>query len=288
MNAIYREYDKAGLDAQYNNRIRFPHYADYFKKWQERSANTRANFANARLEVAYGPSPTEKLDIFPAAKAGAPINVFIHGGYWHSLDKDDFSYVAEGMVSHDVTSIVINYALAPAHNMDEIVRQVRAALSWVYRNAADFGSDPDRIYAVGHSAGGHLVCMALATDWPAFEDGLPKDVLKGGCPISGIYDLEAIRLCYLNEKIQLDESQSRRNSPLFLSYPVKAPLLVVLGKDESEDYHRQTNEMAKVWQDHGYPCDVIIPENLDHFTIVDDLNRPDGELVQAQLKDMPW
>lgn len=288
---IYMNYDREALDAQYNNRVRFPHYADYFDKWKRWSAETRARRPDARLNLAYGPAPTEKLDIFPATgsapSGGHPINIFIHGGYWHSLDKDDFSYVAEGMNPNGVISVVINYALAPDHDMDEIVRQVRASMAWIYQNAADFGGDPARISAIGHSAGGHLVCMALATDWPAFADGLPEDVLKMGCTVSGIYDLEAIRLCYLNEKVKLTPESARRNSPLFLDYPVKAPLLIVLGKDESEDYHRQTQAMAAAWRALDYPCDVLIPDGLDHFTIVDDLNKPGGELVKAQRKLMP-
>ena len=121
---------------------------------------------------------------------------------------------------------MINYPLAPSVTMDEIVRHNRMALAWLWRNAEDLGFDRDRIHASGHSAGGHLVMMLLATDWPTFGDGLPADLLKSGTPISGLYDLEPIQLCYLNEHLRMDAEAARRNTPLAQTYPVSAPALM--------------------------------------------------------------
>ena len=284
--AVWGDYDQAGLDTQYNNRKRFPDYVDRFAAWAEWSRGTRDKL-NCRLDVAFGEQPTETLDIFPAEKTGAPIYVFIHGGYWYSLDKSDCSYVAEGMVPHGITTIVNNFVLAPHGNMDEIVRQNRAALAWIWRNAKDFGADPDRIYVTGHSAGGHLAAMLLATNWPGFEAGLPRDLVKGVCAISGLFELEPIQLSYLNEKLAMDRAMALRNSPALLEYPMAAPMLLVVGEDESDEYHRQSKVMAEKWRKLGYEHELLVPHGLDHFAIVDSLIDPQADLVQSQLRAMP-
>jgi len=284
-SAVWRDYDQAGLDAQYNNRKRFPDYIDRFAAWAEWSNSSRAKL-DGHLDLAFGDQDIEKLDIFPAAEEGAPLYVFIHGGYWYSLDKSDHSYVAEGMVPHGVTTAVNNYALAPNADMDEIVRQNRAALAWLWRNARDYGYDPDRIYATGHSAGGHLATMLLATDWPEFSDDLPPNLVKGACAISGLFELEPIYLSYLNDKLKLDADMAARNSPALQIYPTSASLFVVVGEDESPEYHRQSEDMATKWRALGYPCDYLVPKTLDHFAIVDCLIDPKADLVKAQLVQM--
>ena len=290
--AIWREYDRAGLDAQYNNRKRFPDYAGRFAAWQAWGAKTRAR-ADARLDLTFGPAPAETLDLYPAraaagAEAGAPLYLFIHGGYWYSLDKADYAWVAEGMAPHGAAVAVNNYTLAPHADMDEIVRQNRAAAAWLWRRARDFGADPDRIYAAGHSAGGHLAAMLLTTDWPAFEPGLPPDLVKGACAISGLFELEPIRLSYLNDTLRLDAGMAARNSPAARPCPRPAPLLVVVGEDESDEYHRQSRDMAARWRACGCPCELLTPPGLDHFSIVDSLIDPAADLVRRQLRAMPF
>ena len=183
--------------------------------------------------------------------------------------------------------MVNNYGLAPDHDMDEIVRQNRAALAWVYRNAESFGGAKDKIFVAGHSAGGHLAAMLLGTDWPAFGADLPADLVKGICAIGGLFDLEPIRLSYLNETLGMDAAMARRNSPIHLAYPRPAPCLLVLGRDESPEFFRQTEIMHVRWQSLGYPGDLIAPDNLDHFTVVNDLADPGCLLVRRQLDFMP-
>ncbi len=284
---VWRGYDQAGLDAQYNNRRRFPDYTARFTAWAEWSRESRAKL-DSRLDLPFGDRPSERLDLFPVPGGNGPIWLFIHGGYWYSLDKSDFSYVAEGMTPHGVTTAVNNYILAPHADMDEIVRQNRAAVAWLWRHASDFGADRNRIYATGHSAGGHLAAMLLATDWLAFGSDLPPDLVKGACSISGLFELEPIRRSYLNGSLGLDAVMAARNSPAELDYPDAAPLLVVVGEDESDEYHRQSENMAAKWGALGYPCDYLVPENLDHFAIVDSLIDPAADLVHRQLAHMPW
>ena len=284
-DAVWRGYDRAALDAQYNNRARIPAYEDYFERWLEWSEATRATLPGGR-DVAYGDLPVETLDIFPAERPGAPVLVMIHGGYWYSLDKHHDSFVAEGCRPHGVATVVVNYGLAPEYRMDEIVRQNRAAAAWVWRNAASFGGDAARIHVLGQSAGGHLAAMLLATDWPSFGAGLPGDLVKSAVSISGIYDLEPIRLCYLNDKLGMDEAEVGRNSPVVQRYPVAAPLMLVSGDIESAEYARQAEAMAAVWEALGYPLAKLELPGFNHFTMADQLREPGSDLTRATMAQM--
>ncbi len=285
MTRVYRDYDQAGLDAQYNNRARFPDYAEHFANWSTWSAQARAELPCA-LDVAVGASSWEKIDIFPADTVAAPIYVFIHGGYWYSLDKADYSYVARGMRPHGVTTVVNNFGFAPDHDMDTIVAHNRAALSWLWRNAASFGADRNRIYLCGHSAGGHLALMLLGTEWRALADDLPADLVKGVCSIGGIHDLEPIRRSFLNQKLHLTPAQVARNSPVHLRYGHRSPLSLVVAIDESAEFHRQAQLMQALWQANASPVELLVPEDLDHFTVVNELGNPACALVQHQLAQM--
>ena len=209
---VFRHYDQQALDREYNNRAKVSDHGAWLARYPRESEATRAALP-VRLDVAYGAHPGETLDIFPASgPTPAPIQIFIHGGYWQWLDKGDFSFVARAFRPAGVAVVVINYGLIPSVTMDELVGQCRAAVAWTHRHAASFGGDPGRIHVSGHSAGGHLVAMLMATDWKIF--GVPAHVIKGGTGISGLYDLEPIRLCYLNDVMKLSPADARRNSPV--------------------------------------------------------------------------
>ena len=284
---VYRDFSQAELDAQYNNRVRFPDFHAHFANWRRWSDETKARLP-CRLDLAFGQSAVETLDVFPAEPgAAAPVYLFIHGGYWYSLDKADYGFVAVGMRPHGVATVINNYGLAPDHDMDEIVRQNRAALAWVYRHATDFGGDPDRIFVAGHSAGGHLAAMLVATDWPALEAGLPGDLVKGICAIGGLFDLEPIRLSYLNETLRLDPASAWRNSPIHQTYSRPTPALLVVGHDESPEFHRQTAIMAALWKRLDLPGESLTAQAFDHFSVANDLMDPNGFLVPRQLKLFP-
>jgi arylformamidase len=282
---VYRQYDQAGLDDEYNNRKRWPDFSDHFARWSELSEKTRASLPNT-LDIAYGEDPIERLDVFPSEETGTPLYVFIHGGYWYSLDKENYSYVADAMRPHGITTAVLNYGLAPDYDMDTIVGQIRSALAWLYRNAEAMGADPDRIYVTGHSAGGHLATMLLATDWATMGVDLPQDLVKGVCAIGGIFDLEPIQLSFVNKTLHMDPEEAVRNSPIHQTYPASAPLSLIVAVDESAEYHRQSESMKELWSDLGYPVELIVPEGYDHFSVANDLGNPACSLVTHQLDQM--
>ena len=292
--AIYLNYDQAELDAQYNNRARVPEHVGILAANQAEGEKVLADF-ETRLDVSYGPSAEETLDIYlpenpeavsGGATGGAPINVFLHGGYWFSRHKNDFRFLARGLVPSGAILVIVNYALVPSVDLDELVRQCRAAVAWTLENAETFGGDKDRIFVSGHSAGGHLTAMMMATDWPGFGGGLPANLVKGGCALSGIYDLEPIRLTFMQETLGFTPEQVESNSPLSLSPATPAPLIVGVGAEESEEFLRQAETFAAAWEGLGVPCRTMIRPGMNHFTILGEFSDPGSELTKAVAEQM--
>ncbi len=294
---IFGDYDRAGLDAQYDNRAKVPAFPEYLARFKSESAAARDQYAGRmRLDVPVGPGPTERVDIFPAAGPGlAPVLVFIHGGYWLMLDKEDFSFVAKGFVPHGITTVVINYALIPSVRMAEVVRQCRQATAWVLAGAAGFGADPDRVAVAGHSAGGHLTAMVAATDWESFTAPLVPTPVRsrpiGGVSLSGLHDLLPISRCYLQESLHPTELEVERYSPMRLPPPRSGSWLALVGEKEGPEYHRQSTELAKRWTAAG-AADVRarIAAGHDHFSIMMALADPDDPItleIVRQVRQNP-
>ena len=281
---VYREYDQAALDGQLNLRARWPEHAEIFARWAADSAAARQRLGG-RIDLSYGPSEGQKLDLFvPAGSHRAPLLAFIHGGYWQSLDKADFSYLAAPYVAAGMAFASLNYDLAPAVSVEKIVAQIRRALVWLYRNAGDLGVDPERLYVSGHSAGGHLTAMAMATDWPAAADGqagLPADLVKGGCSISGVYDLEPVRLSYHQSVLKLDPGMARRMTPLGDLPRGAGPLVLAVGSEETEEFLRQQDDYAAAWRGAGLALQVVDLPGRNHFSAVDALGETDHPLFAA-------
>jgi len=200
---LYREMDRAQLDAAYNNSAAVPERDAIVAGWAARSARVRREHAG-RLDLAYGETPRERLDLFLAADPQAPTLAFIHGGYWqiNDLVKESFAFFAEALLSLGINLAVIEYTLAPAARLDRIVDEVRRSIRWLAEHLGEYGADPTRLYVAGHSAGGHLTAMTM-----------PLPEVRGGIAISGISDLEPIRLNYLNEKLALDTARGRTQQP---------------------------------------------------------------------------
>jgi arylformamidase len=280
---VHPTIERAALDAQYNLRAAVPEHLSYFARYERESGVLRARWPG-RLDLPYGATARQAIDLFLPRSPGAPLLVFIHGGYWQSRDRKDFSFVAGPLLERGAAVAVLGYDLAPEVRMDAIVAEVRAGLAWLYRNAPAHGCDPARLHIAGHSAGGHLAAMALATDWHAA--GLPPDLIKGVCAISGVFDLEPIRLCYLNEVVGLDQGEARRNSPLHQALPGRCPVIVAVGELETPAFHEQSRAFAAGLERDGWPCQLLVQPGVDHFGIVMSMAEADTPVVRAIVRQM--
>jgi arylformamidase len=268
--ALYRGMDRAALDAAYNNSAAVADSQEWLARWRARSAVIRAE-PTARLDIAYGTRPREKLDYFPAGPARAPLFVFIHGGYWQRNEKETFAFVADGLRPHGIDVALVGYTLAPDARLADIVGEIRRALSFLAA-AQDFSFDRARMVVGGWSAGGHLT--AAVADHPA---------MRAGLPISGIFDLEPIALNYLNEKLALDATEIATLSPLRHWPRSLAPLHLSVGGAELPELQRQSRDYAAAAQARGLPVNLSVLPGRDHFSIMDEIARPDGALV-GQLR----
>ena len=261
------------LDNMYNNRALVPDHATHLGQWAEASEDAREAHSN-HLDIPYGESAMEKLDVFPVAKKGAPVVVFIHGGYWRSLDKSDHSFIAPAFLNQGACVVIPNYTLCPAATVPQIVMQMVKALAWTYRNARKYGGDPSRITVVGHSAGGHLAAMLLACAWPVYAKGLPVDLVKNALSISGLYDLEPImHTPFLKDSLQLTSEQVRLTSPAWMPRPRQGRLYAVVGADESAEFLRHNMMIQSAWGKKTVPvCEAVAGRN--HFSVLEDLTAP--------------
>lgn len=276
-------HDGEWLDRMYNNRALVPAHPAHLRRWAALSADVMRSQPR-ELDVRYGGGPSEHLDVFPAAQADAPVLVFIHGGYWRSLDKRDHSFVAPAFTSGGACVVVPNYALCPAVSIAQIVMQMVQALAWTWRHIGRHGGNRDRIVVVGHSAGGQLAAMMLACLWPVFGRDLPPDLVKGVLSISGLYDLQPImHTPFLKDALRLDPAQARSASPALLPAPAQGRLYTVCGGDESEEYLRQNQLIQQAWGTERVPVCEVLP-GLDHFTVLDALAQPGHRLHGLALQ----
>lgn len=287
---VFGTYTQSGLDAQYNNRAKVPHFQTYLDRFRDDSAAVRQQWGErARLDVPVGETAIETVDVFPLphatgraarGKTGSPVMVFIHGGYWLALEKSMFSFVARGLAAHGIATVVINYAKIPTVRMDEIVRQCRQAVAWTVANAASFGGDPARVGVAGFSAGAHLVAMVGADAW---QPGLP---MVAGYALSGLHDLEPISRSYLQNDLGLSEDEVTRFSPSRCAPPSAGHWLVMVGGYEGPEYIRQSYELALQWQTEGERSVAFqIAHGHDHFSLVMTLADPDDPVTRQLTRD---
>ncbi|WP_162894811.1 alpha/beta hydrolase [Rhizobium terrae] len=228
------------------------------------------------------------MNIFPAEAASGPgpVQLFIHGGFWRSLDADLFSFLATGFVPFGAMLVVIDYPLMPETRMGGVVEACREALSWTYRNCARYGGDPDRLFISGNSAGGHLV--AELADRPSLAKArLPENAIRGVTAISGIYDLEPVTRSFQNDSLNLTPAEVAAFSPLNRTYDLAAPLIVTLGNDETEEFHRQSESFVQHCHQDRFPVSLLKVPNTNHITVLSEaLAEPENVLNQAVRRQM--
>jgi arylformamidase len=277
--------DAAWHEAQYNNRARVADAPRILEQWAQASAKARHGLLH-RIGQAYGPMPVQTLDIFAPAKPGAPVMVFIHGGYWRSLDKSDFSFVAPVFRDAGAAVVIPNYSLCPSVGVDDIALEMAQALAWTHAHADEFGGDPSRIVVVGHSAGGHLAGMLMACDWAAIGRSmdleLPADLASRAMAISGLFDLAPIaRTPFLQTDLRLTDDVVQLASPAGFPSP-GGKLYAMVGALESEEFIRQNGLIRERWGRGVVPVCETVP-GRNHFDILTDLVDPDARLHHLAL-----
>ncbi len=274
----------AYYDRQYNARAMIPEHAQIFERGAKRSQEARAGLP-CRLDIPYGARPAEKLDIFPADGRSEALLVFIHGGYWRSRDKSDFSYLAPAFTRRGIALALPNYGLCPEIGIEDIVKQNLLALAWLWHHGAHHGVNPGRLYVAGHSAGGHLAAMMLAARWNTYMPELPCNLVKGGLAISGIYDLEPlVQAPFVNADLKLDRALARRLSPAHIPPVTTAPLYTAVGAEESDEFKRQNALIARAWRD-AFAGDIPMP-GCNHLTVLEQLADPDSALFSGAMAMM--
>ena len=287
MSSTYSKAQIKYLQNQYLPRLSVKDADIYLRKSEQKSKKIR-NKLSGVLDISYGNSPLQKLDIFPSEKKRSPVNVFIHGGYWRApeIEKRTYSFIAKPLVSAGATLVVPNYDLCPSVNITTIVQQMRNAIKWVYKNIEKYNGDPKRIFISGHSAGGHLTAMMAATDWSRNE-GLPKSLIKGIAPLSGLFDLETHRhLPLLQPDLKLTKQEVETMSPMYHTPIFKGKAIVAVGEKEPDLFHWQSLRYTALLRYFGISAEFMSMPSDNHFSITDRLGRRNDILVRALLRQM--
>jgi arylformamidase len=273
------------IERGYNNRAAVPDHPQWFARWAAASEAVRQRL-DAHLDLRYGDSPRQTLDVFAAARPRAAL-LFIHGGYWRALDKSLHSFVAGPLVDRGVSVAVMNYDLCPAVGVPHIVEECREAVAWLGRHGANYGMPLERLVVAGHSAGGHLVAMLFATDWDRY--GISPDLVVGGVAMSGVFDLEPLVWVSFNTDLRLDVPTARAVSPIHMVSWSAAPLLLAVGAQETGEFRRQTQMLWDGWPANRPPgaAGPMIIRDRHHFSILSDLEDPKSELSQSIAALLP-
>jgi arylformamidase len=240
-------------------------------------------------DVAYGPEPVQRLDVFaPAADGPGPVLIDFHAGAWRAGSRRGREHLADTLTERGVLWVPVDYGLAPAFGIDAIVDHCRRAVAWIYERVADFGGDPSRIYVSGNSAGGHLAAVMLVEGWPETY-GLPEDVVKGACAISGVYDLRKLVGAPPggpNDELGMDDEVAARYSPIAHLPSRPRPLIVAVGEPEGGVFRPQAQAFVGAWRAAGLPVTFLEVPGQHHFSMGRRLGDPASELHVAAMAMM--
>jgi arylformamidase len=277
-DALYRGFTRAELDRAYSPSSKVASITPFLQRYADDSAAARTRHDRTRWStVHYGNSNTHTLDLFQPHKTSAPTLVFIHGGYWQALHKDDASFPATAITDAGCAYVALNYTLAPAARLDAIVEECRQALAHLWTHRTALGLDPGGLVLAGHSAGAHLTAMMLTTDWAA--RGIDPAFIKGALLLGGIYDLEPIRQSYVNDALGLDATETRRNSPLFDAPRLTCPLVVTWAEHDTDEFKRQSQALADAWRPAVPNLVQFEQSGVNHFDSLFDWYDPNARLT---------
>lgn len=282
--ALYLEYDKEALDNQYNPRFWVPDHEVHTKATTARS-QAAIEKLDGQFNIAYGDSDDEILDIFPATGTNDPVRIFFHGGAWIRNTKADACYGADTHVEAGALFVAVNFSKLTAVPLGEMIRQSRAAVTWVYNNIKSYGGDPERIFIGGHSSGGHQCGMVMGTDWADW--GLPANVIKGATLLSGNYDLYPLSLCSRNDTMELKTNEEvTALSPIHCIPQQGCPLVIATAEHDSAEFKRQSDAYFAAWTAAGHSAERLSVEGANHFSITQALGDGDSDLSRAALSQM--
>jgi arylformamidase len=266
------------LDAQYNNRAMVPDHPAVMAGWVADAAAYRAARPDAALDQAYGSGERHRYDLFPAAapRPGAPVLLFIHGGYWQALDKTSFSHMAAGANAHGLDVAVMSYDLCPAVKLAEIVDSVIACIRHLRERSRR------RVLPFGHSAGGHLAACMAAANWPRI--GKAADIIAAAMPVSGLFHLAPLVPTFVNRAMGMDAGEAASLSPLVWTPPKGLKVTAVVGGAESAEYHRQTRTLVECWNALGAEAKEIVVPRANHFTVIAPFADPGSALTEELVR----
>jgi arylformamidase len=270
------------IEFQFNPRRAVPNVEEHATRMQSLSAQARDRHEGI-YDLRYGSGPLATLDVFRASQDHAPVHVFLHGGYWRGRDKSDFSFLADALIPQGITLVVMNYDLCPQVELPAIVDQVEEGLKWVHEHAAQWGADPARYSASGHSAGAHLIAAVLARHAATrtIPNGLPSSALL----LSGVYDLEPVLSISVNREIRLRPEQVASLSPLRLPACQAVKLVVAVGGAETQGFIGQSKRYAQHCKEQGTETRYMTLEGCDHYTVMHHFESPLGELSRVVARD---
>jgi len=277
----YKGFRQDELEYQYNPRVSVPEYPELAKVRAAQARKVRES-ARSWLNIAYGSSPRETLDIYASEKPNGSVLIYIHGGYWRSGSKEDNCNFVPTFTRRGATVVLVEYDLCPKVTVTDIVRQTRAAIGWTYKNILRYGGDPAKLFVSGHSAGGHLTALALAHDWS--QDGLPGDLIRGAAATSGVYDLDVVMKISVQQDVHLTPEIARANSPFTNPPRAKCPLLIAVGGAEPKGWQQMSQDYFAFCKEHGLSAEYLIEPDANHYTMTERLLDDQRPLTRAMIK----